>query len=74
MSSSLTPRTRSARSTTTPADSREGGFTLLEIMVTIAIIGGSVAAILVLRENSIVKFYEARNDNDARYIYYHVLE
>ncbi len=45
---------------------RRAGFTLLEVMVTIAVVGGSLVAILALREKAQVQMYEARNANIAR--------
>lgn len=55
----------SKRSSSTRALS-ERGFTLLEILVTLMIVGLAVFGVLVIREQSINEYFEARNANIAR--------
>lgn len=44
----------------------ERGFTLLEIMLTIAVVGVAVVPVLLIREQSTRQSYQARNANIAR--------
>jgi len=49
-----------------PRSPRVRGFTLLEIMVTLAIVAIAIIPMLGLREESMLKSYQARNANMAR--------
>lgn len=48
------------------AERADRGFTLLEIMVTLAIVGGAMVLVLGQRENALIASYQARNANIAR--------
>lgn len=48
------------------ASTRARGFTLLEVMVTLAVIGGALVLVLRNREDAMTNYFQARNANIAR--------
>jgi prepilin-type N-terminal cleavage/methylation domain-containing protein len=50
------------------SDRRRSGFTLLEVMVTMAIVGGALVTLLISREKAVNDLIETRNNNWARQI------